>query len=209
MPTILNHVNHSQKFMIQLGVVGTNQVKSWAMGKQVWVTRKLTRGWPCAPLRLKSSRPREYWHNSLQLSMAASLLTTRYSNWIGYYIGQIHFSAEAQLRVKGIISLLILYSLHLYHLQLETLQHDSFDYMLCWCSTILAPPLTLRVECLVDVVGCWEMQYASWVCGIGVIMRESRAHMVGTQRQLLCGISISSVGFTRIRDLSKAGVVEA
>ena len=37
MPTIPNHVNHSHKFMIQLG----------AMGKQVRVTHKLTRGQPC------------------------------------------------------------------------------------------------------------------------------------------------------------------
>ena len=47
MPTIPNHVNHSQNSWFNSEPWGKNQVKSWAVGKQVQVTHKLTRGRPC------------------------------------------------------------------------------------------------------------------------------------------------------------------
>ena len=46
MPTIPNHVNHSRNSWFNSEPWEKNQVKSWAVGKQVQVTHKLTRGWP-------------------------------------------------------------------------------------------------------------------------------------------------------------------
>ena len=41
-----NHVNHSQNSWFNSESWEKNQVKSWAMGKQVQVTHKLAPGWP-------------------------------------------------------------------------------------------------------------------------------------------------------------------